>query len=791
METLIILGKYILATALLLLFYWVVLRHRASYRLRRLYLMLVPLLGLMGFMHFNVTVTDWSENDVVGRNPLSPIVVHYAPESGALADVNPQEETTSTDRSDLPSPISIEKTIIIRPETESDSLDDFVTFLLDKVMPLVSVLLLLFGLMQVAKMLALKAKLPCTRTAEGYGLIRSAEVVTPFSFGRTIFLSLDMEPECEEMVLMHEKAHIAHGHYREVWGINLLICFLWFNPIVWLCRNELLKVHEFEADHDVLGHGIDKYDYQVSLLQMSVNVSCPVVSGFSQPLIHQRFVEMKSSVAGTLSALGKVGLLAWVAGLFGVFAFYACQVTKVRPEGESAAPAELFATFDAAPRLEKPETFTFEYICDSLNTDTVLYIFLSDDFFHFSNPIPAETLHVKDGKMTFQLELDHVIGMKWHLLPDKDLGFELFCSPGDTVRYLAKRDENTQYRMWSSEESQTYRDNVDKYILEFRNITQCQSPHMPQFDCIHWADPTDEQSLSWSNISRQEEKLYAVKNVYFTDTATIVQVMPRFDFVVHGFHFNDETCTCLIDDQGNKYKYIKTIYPSYHLDATVFGTYGVFEPIYPNGIRAFSLMGPKPTVFTTIKNIRPRKEDKWYVLSQIPWNKVCETFKSKSGVSYVELTDSVQYVSELGVSVAEGKDEKVRYAERLEISNLDVAVSLYEMVWKEPLENLAKGFKSSHCVMMNDQVERVIFEIAEDTYLFTYSQSVAVPSSNSLDSCKVIINGKVHPELKTKQQAKEYIKSLKLSNWSSSYWTQRIINSRDTIYEPTFEITFK
>ena len=133
METLIILGKYILATALLLLFYWVVLRHRASYHLRRLYLMLVPLLGLMGFMHFNVTVTDWSENDAVGRNQVSPMVVHYAPESGALADVNPQEEeTTSTDRSDLPSPNSIDKTIIIRPETESDSLDGFVTFLLDK-----------------------------------------------------------------------------------------------------------------------------------------------------------------------------------------------------------------------------------------------------------------------------------------------------------------------------------------------------------------------------------------------------------------------------------------------------------------------------------------------------------------------------------------------------------------------------------------------------------------------------------------------------------------------------------
>ncbi|MBP5344770.1 MAG: M56 family metallopeptidase, partial [Bacteroidales bacterium] len=464
--------KYLLASTLLMLFYWGVMRRRASYRLRRNYLMLIPLLGLMGFMHFNVTETSTDDDIDPRQTPVAPTVVHYVPASGALTEVT---EPTEVIEEDDPSSRPMEPMAYL-VEKEADSADLHLESLLDNVLPLVSVLLLLFGLCQVVKMLMLKAKLPCTRTAEGYGLIRSAEVVTPFSFGRTIFLPTDMDQDCEEMVLMHEKAHIAHRHYLEVWGIDLLVCFLWFNPIVWLCRNELLKVHEFEADHDVLGQGIDKYDYQMSLLQMSMNVSCPVVSGFSQSLIYQRFVEMKASMAGTLSSVGKVCLLAWVAGLFGIFSFYACQVTTVQSEGNPTPSSELFATLDSLPRLEKPETFTFEYICDSLCRDTVLYVFLSDDFFHFSNPVPAETLHVKDGKMSFQMELDHVIGMKWHLLPDNRLGFERFCSPGDTIWQFATRNEETHNREWRSGESQTYRANVDKYIHEFRELTHWQSP---------------------------------------------------------------------------------------------------------------------------------------------------------------------------------------------------------------------------------------------------------------------------------------------------------------------------
>ena len=313
---------------------------------------------------------------------------------------------------------------------------------------------------------------------------------------------------------------------------------------------------------------------------------------------------------------------------------------------------------------------------------------------------------------------------------------------------------------------------------------------MPKFDCPRWAEPEVEVERGglWHPEKGSDFCASCVKNVFFTDTATIVHVAPTFKFVVNHFHFYDENRTYLMDDQGNEYKYIKTIYPSFHLDAAVFGTYGVFEPINPNNIKSFSLMGPEPTVYTTIKNIRPRKDDKWYLRANMPWNKVCETFMSMPGVKYVELTDSVRYVSELGVSVDEGKDEKVEFAERLVITDPEVTATLFKTIWKESPNYERKNFKTSISLQMNDKMERISFEDENGTCLFTYSRSVCMPSQ---DFCKVIINGVEHPELKTKQQAKAYIDSLKVRKWSSSYWTTRIVDQRDTIYEPTFEITFK
>ena len=832
--------KYLLASTLLMLFYWGVMRRRASYRLRRNYLMLIPLLGLMGFMHFNVTETSTDDDIDPRQTPVAPTVVHYVPASGALTEVT---EPTEVIEEDDPSSRPMEPMAYL-VEKEADSADLHLESLLDNVLPLVSVLLLLFGLCQVVKMLMLKAKLPCTRTAEGYGLIRSAEVVTPFSFGRTIFLPSDIDPDCEEMVLLHEKAHIAHGHYWEVWGIDLLVCFLWFNPIVWLCRNELLKVHEFEADHDVLGQGIDKYDYQMSLLQMSMNVSCPVASGFSKPLIYQRFVEMKASVAGSLSLLGKVGLLAWVAGLFGIFSFYACQVTTVQSEGNPTPSSELFATLDSLPRLEKPETFTFEYICDSLCRDTVLYVFLSDDFFHFSNPVPAETLHVKDGKMTFQMELDHVIGMKWGLLPDNRLGFEHFCSPGDTIWQFATRNEETHNREWRSGESQTYRANVDKYIHEFRELTHWQSPHMPKFDCTQWAEPQAEVERGglWHPEKGSDFCVSCVKNVFFTDTATIVHVAPTFKFVVNHFHFYDENRTYLMDDQGNEYKYIKTIYPSFHLDAAVFGTYGVFEPINPNNIKSFSLMGPEPTVYTTIKNIRPKLQkvsslaelkklvpnppeelvktfpenaapsipdtpdkpqsfDSNKIFAYSSWNNICERFRSNHQVEYVDLTGTVTYGTELDHNAGSEPTEELTIdsickAERHHIVGEESVRDLYEMIaGPGAMDKIGDYSKTSYSRTFRDGPRyKIAFEKHCDTLYFTYVESRIVPLPlDQQELCRVVVNGEERPDIQSKEQVKLFLKQNNIQNYTTAFvpTPHTVASDTTTLVEPTLYVSYQ
>ena len=44
----------------------------------------------------------------------------------------------------------------------------------------------------------------------------------------------------------------------------------WFNPAVWLLKQELQNVHEYEADESVIAHGVDAKHYQLLLIKKAV-----------------------------------------------------------------------------------------------------------------------------------------------------------------------------------------------------------------------------------------------------------------------------------------------------------------------------------------------------------------------------------------------------------------------------------------------------------------------------------------------------------------------------------------
>ena len=98
----------------------------------------------------------------------------------------------------------------------------------------------------------------------------SAKARMAFSMGRYIVLPENLaQSEDLPMVLRHEMAHIRLRHSWDLLMADLAGCLQWFNPFCHLLRRELQAVHEFEADREVLGKGVDAEAYSMLLIRVS------------------------------------------------------------------------------------------------------------------------------------------------------------------------------------------------------------------------------------------------------------------------------------------------------------------------------------------------------------------------------------------------------------------------------------------------------------------------------------------------------------------------------------------
>jgi len=101
-------------------------------------------------------------------------------------------------------------------------------------------------------------------------LVISEKNTTPFSWMRYIVLPKTDEAENHHAILSHEQAHIKHRHSIDLLIADLSAIVQWYNPAIWLMKNELQDVHEYEADEDTLHSGIDVKQYQLLLIKEAV-----------------------------------------------------------------------------------------------------------------------------------------------------------------------------------------------------------------------------------------------------------------------------------------------------------------------------------------------------------------------------------------------------------------------------------------------------------------------------------------------------------------------------------------
>lgn len=148
---------------------------------------------------------------------------------------------------------------------------------------------------------------------DGTGIVVTDKDVAPFSFLNRIVLSERDWAEDAGYIIAHEREHVRACHTLDVLLTELITALQWFNPAVWLMRNELKDLHEYEADNAVLRHGADRKAYQYLLIKKAVGASgYSVTNSFNHSSIKKRITMMlckKSSLWSAWKALYIVPLM--------------------------------------------------------------------------------------------------------------------------------------------------------------------------------------------------------------------------------------------------------------------------------------------------------------------------------------------------------------------------------------------------------------------------------------------------------------------------------------------------
>ena len=145
------------------------------------------------------------------------------------------------------------------------------------------------------------------RLKGGVRLIVLEREVAPFSWMRYIVISRkDLEEDGRE-ILIHEMAHIQNRHSIDLLVADICIFFQWFNPGIWLLKQELQNIHEYEADETVINEGIDAKDYQLLLIKKAVGTRLySMANSFNHSKLKKRITMMlkeKSSPWARLAAI--------------------------------------------------------------------------------------------------------------------------------------------------------------------------------------------------------------------------------------------------------------------------------------------------------------------------------------------------------------------------------------------------------------------------------------------------------------------------------------------------------
>ena len=208
--------KVVLCSALLYTYYWFVLRNKQFHQYNRFFLMGISVLSWIAPL---ITIQIVKEQDIPSSKILH--IANFISENNSLL--------------------------------EQEIIENTANYTWDNLLIIIGIIISLFFIVRFVKSLWDIRKLirlyPLIEL-KGMNLVMTDVKGTPFSFFKYIFwnTAIDLNGDVGKKILSHEVVHIEEKHSVDKLLIELQLLIGWFNPIVWLIRNELYLIHEFIAD---------------------------------------------------------------------------------------------------------------------------------------------------------------------------------------------------------------------------------------------------------------------------------------------------------------------------------------------------------------------------------------------------------------------------------------------------------------------------------------------------------------------------------------------------------------
>lgn len=285
---------------------------------------------------------------------------------------------------------------------------------------------------------------------------------TPFSFFKYVFWNeeIDLQSSTGQQILQHELTHVKEKHSIDNIITQVVMIFGWFNPFFWWARSELQMIHEFIADKKSVDNGDAS-----SLAEMLLTATYPqqqflLTNSFFFSPVKRRLLMITNNKNPRFSYLRRLVVLPLMAVVVMLFAF------RMKEQNEKN-------------RLLNNQSAFFDTTTHNATGDGLLNEPLNDIGTPISSQINSEKTNLASGEGVTQSELEKYENIL-HNPRKKTFGNKSYSY------YLSLGDMNTLYSIYKSMTDEQRAKATKTNLIPGPKVPSIKTPSENQFNS--WKD---------------------------------------------------------------------------------------------------------------------------------------------------------------------------------------------------------------------------------------------------------------------------------------------------------------